>query len=269
MNYAESVTICVLLYGDYPALAQRCLASIAALAAALPAGTRPQLRIGMNAVSAATRSVVEGLFTRVDYDVLVLDSGENLCKYPIMRRMLYDIHGGVQRPQVMWFDDDSFIRTPTAAWLEAALRGVTPQTPVCGQVYRQKWRGGQQSWVKSQPWYGGKDPAERAQAVFVTGGWWCADMGFLRSIDYPWPALNHRGGDVLLGEAVFQQNRSLVRFSDGVSINAGTDGRSGSSARRGVDEPPLGSSFGQPSVVAPAAAPDALTQRRVRVLPRL
>jgi hypothetical protein len=237
-----SVTICALLYGDYPTLARRCLSSIASLNAALPPGQRCPVRIGMNAVSAATARVVLDLFSNVDYPVLGCESADNRCKYPVMRKLFYEVDDGIDTSHVMWFDDDSYIRTPTRRWLDDVLTTLG-DAAMCGDIWRIGWQGRQREWVRAQPWYGGKDPALRSQLVFVTGGWWCASAAALRDLNYPWETLTHRGGDTMLGEALLQQGRRFVKFTTGVAINADETGRNAAARRRGFDGPPIGKDF--------------------------
>jgi hypothetical protein len=246
---SDHFTICILLFGDFPQLARRCLTSIAPVAAA----TGVTLRIGMNAVSDATRSLVTELFSDANYQVIAIDSGENICKYPMMRKLLYELDGGVTTPRVMWFDDDSCVKDPTrgAAWLES-LRALAAGAALIGSKYTKSWEGKQREWVKAQPWYGGNDPTTRPKAVFVQGAWWVADMDVLRSLDYPWPALRHRGGDVMLGEAMLQRGMTILRYNDNVAINADAALTESKALRRGVDEKPVG--YGGPEA-APTIQP--------------
>src|SRR5688572_19313286 len=88
--FRPKFTIAVLLYGDYLPLAQRCIDSILRL----PNPTFWELRIGLNEVSAATYDYVSNLFmTQHDRQqrIRVYNSPQNIGKYPMMRRILYDV----------------------------------------------------------------------------------------------------------------------------------------------------------------------------------
>ena len=82
-----------------------------------------------------------------------------------------------------------------------------------------------------------------AQGKFITGGWWTIRSELLYRYNYPWPVLDHRGGDVMLGECLRQNNHVLRSFLSGVAINAGADGKNCTSPRRGFDSQPIGSGY--------------------------
>ena len=78
---SHDVTICALLYGDHPDLADRCLRSIVDTV-----GESAALRIGLNAVSPPVAAWVKA-WARPDE---IWESAENICKYPMMRRLFYE-----------------------------------------------------------------------------------------------------------------------------------------------------------------------------------
>ena len=203
-----NTTVLVLLFGDYCALATKCLDSVLAATAG-----RAEIRVGMNAVGDATREFVDslvrmGMLAREN----VYDSPENLHKYPMMRKLLY--YRPITTEFVMWFDDDSWIADPRPDWLndaEAAMRGVD----MIGSPYTVALAGGQADWIKSQAWYTGQPFRRNAKQqdviAFCTGGWWTIRTAVLRRYDWPIIALNHRGGDVMLG-ALCQQQQLLQQW---------------------------------------------------------
>lgn len=225
----ELFTICVLCYGEHFELASRCLNSLCS-ADRVPG---LDLRIGLNSVCESTRSLACQLAPES-----IWESPTNRHKYPVMREML---HGSrpVTRPFTMWFDDDSFITQPLSDWLQLIVDRMQI-ADLLGSVYRAPWQGRQQEFVRQQAWYAGKDPAARPHVHFATGGWWTMRTPVLYKYDYPWPFLDHRGGDVLLGELCHQQNLRLVHFRQGVCINADAHGRESRSPRRGFDQKPAG-----------------------------
>lgn len=225
-------TICVLLYGNYPRLAQRCISSIIN---AVPKDSC-ELRIAMNAVP---QSVSDWVKTQQPDHVFEFE--DNIHKYPAMRQM---VHGVVPivTPYTMWFDDDSYVSDTSGNWLplvETAMQSAD----MIGSLYMLNWIGKQRDFVKAQPWYTGKDPELRSKIRFATGGWWTMRTELLYRYNYPWPVLDHRGGDAMLGELCFQQDLRLRQFNTGVCINADDQGRESRSPRRGFDQRPVGHDF--------------------------
>jgi len=235
-------TIFVLLYGEWTPLAMRCIESITKYAQeAYP----ENIRVGVNSGCAETYDYLSLLVNEgYLFDCNIYWSRENIHKYPLMRQMMYDSDNPIETPYVMWFDDDSYIKErPDSSFLrdvEAALshngHGGTPQ--MLGGVYTIQVMPNQQEWIRAQPWYTGSPISNPMR--FATGGWWTLETSIMRSLDYPWKCLDHRGGDVMLGAAVEQQGIVLRNFRHGVAINADMQGRESKSDRRGFDQPPCG-----------------------------
>lgn len=228
----DNFTICALFYGDHFDLALRCLTSL------LQGGLLPasHLRIGLNAVCPQTRELA---YQTAPGNVWEFE--ENQHKYPVMRQMIHGI-SPIRTPYTMWFDDDSFITQPLAAWLPL-VEARMADADLLGSVYQISWQGRQREFVKAQPWYAGKDPGERARIRFATGGWWTIRTDVLYRFNYPWPELDHRGGDAMLGEMCYQQGLRLKHFRDGVKINADSSGKESAAPRRGFDQRPIGFDF--------------------------
>ena len=238
------VHYCVLLYGDYPHLAERVLGSMTDRLR-LP---NRRITVGMNAVSAATRDYVQGLQARgLLGENAVVESKENIHKYPMMRQLFYR-HLPTSCDAVCWFDDDSYLKPVAYDWeqrLEVAMQGAE----MVGSLYWQRFAGNQHLWVRHQPWYTGKPVEKGHRALFATGGWWCIWKEILWRHNWPIPELDHRGGDMMLGELCRQQGYRLRKFNDGVAINADARGRESKAKRRGFDSMSIGTKF------TPAAAP--------------
>ena len=253
MSMAEQLTVCALLHGNYEPLARRCLQSICAAKTAPDVG--PVLRVGVNDVGADTRQLLDDLgsggWLRAEN---LFDAGRNIHKYPMMRRMFYG--RPITTPYVMWFDDDSYI-TKHADFFEQVLSvmAATPQPAICGATYTMQLVAGQAEYIRAQPWFTGR-PVEPVMR-FVTGGWWTARMDFLREHDYPWPALDHNGGDVMLGALCAQQSARIAQLRRGVAINADDTGRESKAPRRGFSGPPLGKDF-SPSPAGPRGVAEYL-----------
>jgi hypothetical protein len=234
--------ICVLLYGDHVDLAKRCLGSICR---GVPAALPGRLRIGMNACCPATVEYVQSL---VKFEWVqpghVYESGKNIHKYPMMRRMLYDPTHPITTPRVMWFDDDSFIRLdPPVPFSDfqaqvCEILGPGPGPDLLGSVYTIGITPEQIEWIRNQPWFAGVKPSRKMR--FVTGGWWVARLETLSQFDYPWRDLDHRGGDVMLGALCEQQGLKIKHWNQGVAINADHRGQESKASRRGFDQQPIG-----------------------------
>lgn len=227
-------TICTLLYGEYPQLAARCLESILSL----PDTNRWELRIGMNAVCEETRQYVNRLFQESEntgWRLIKYDSQENICKYPMMRWMFND-HSTINSPYIMWFDDDSYIKTPTAEWLDSVERTMF-ECDMCGQPLTCQLQGNQEQWIRMQSWYKGKEVQQ--PTTFVAGGWWTIITDVIKKLMWPPVNIIHRGGDQMLGEALYQNGFKIKHFTDGLGINT-KDGKYGTSERRGLDPLPVG-----------------------------
>lgn len=242
----KPVTICVLTYGDYPALARAAIESILRHCDR----SRYLLVVGANAVGDETRRYLEALRAEGAIDRLHL-SVENVNKCPMMRRMLAE----VDTELVWWFDDDSYVAEPDALerWLEIA--GRAPESTVLwghqfffGNERDFSYGGDVVGFVRSARWYRGLEPpswepggkgefdfegrgAGDGRWFFVTGGCWLARTRALRLLDWPDPRLVKRNDDVFLCEAIRQQGWGVQDVGSlGVAINT--------EARRGGGEDP-------------------------------
>jgi hypothetical protein len=229
----------VLLYGDYPSLARRCLQS---LVDHIDKKYVAEVRIGLNAVSPATLTVLRDLVVKlpVPYHLYHETHMRNVGKYPLMRQMFYDSLLPL-RDNVMWFDDDSYLCCGPRWW--ETVSSWLDMFEVVGSIYRMPLLGDQAKAIAAQKWFGGR-PVKKGQLLqFVTGGWWAARRWVLQQWDYPFPALHHNGGDQLFGALCYQQNFRLKHFSAGVSINANEEGKESKAERRGISTVPLWSTW--------------------------
>ena len=260
----DKFTICVLLYGDFMQLADRCLRSIAE--------TIPRdhlnLRVGLNGVSSQVGEWVRSWVAEED----IFDFGDNRFKYPMMQQLMNGARP-ITTPYTMWFDDDSYLSgykltemNNTPQWLQLVEHHMV-NSDMIGAIYTINWQGMQREWVQDQAWYAGKVPSERQKIRFATGGWWTARTDMLRSLSYPWQNLKHRGGDTMLGEACYQHGLRLNHFNVGVKINADDSGRESKADRRGFDESPIGVNYdpgvGEALHRATATPPAATRLRRI------
>jgi hypothetical protein len=211
----QRFTVCILFYGDYPALTKRALSS-------LYKTVDPklfELRIGMNAVSAATKEVVNS-FTRRYTNITVYSSDVNLFKYPMMRKMFYD--KPITTKYVMWLDDDShFVASDWLPKLDAFVQANT-KAKVIGRKYFIGLNSGQVRWIQQASWYRNKPlPCCKTTPVshFVTGGWWIAEVKLIREANWPDPRLQNNGGDTNFGACCHQLGVDLYQHYYGIRIS--------------------------------------------------
>lgn len=231
-------SVCVLTYGDYPGLARRCLGSIIESS---PWRYVADLRIGANNISDSTSAVLvkmlDSLAGRVSIPVYSYAAGlggERVGKYPLMRRMLYDA-GLPLSDYVVWFDDDSFIDPSLgeAWWRDLASFVDANDADMVGSLYRLTggYRPSQADGIRNSRWYAGK---EIGNPLFATGGWWAARSSVLAAWDYPFPEIDHNGGDSILGQLIHQRGYKLCAYKRGVYINwDGSRGGESRARRRG------------------------------------
>lgn len=225
----------VLLYGDYPELAHRVLNS---LYMHCDKEYVTDIRVGLNAVSDATAQLVRGFGAALPVPCFVYRevTGRNVLKYPLMRKMLYDVNNPITASRWMWFDDDSYMQSkrPMYWWLKFTELWEEQKPVLVGSPYRPgyTWNKYEIEAIKKQRWYNGKDL--KIKCSFMTGGWWAANVNFLAKWDYPVRELKHNGGDVLLGEICRQQEANMVPFKLDVAINANKSGQESKASRRGM-----------------------------------
>jgi len=209
------VTICVLLYGDFPALSQRCLQSIYQTVDP----SLFELRLGLNAVSARVRRLLDHYIVSKG-NVRLYEETANIYKYPLMRKMFYK--PGLDSRWVIWFDDDS--HAVSGNWLAGLDKFVTanPGAKMVGKKYFYHLTPGQLTWIKEAKWYKGKPQRTRRgmpKTDFLTGGWWAMRTSAVKRLHWPDPRISHNGGDVMLGEACYQNDIMIQQFYNGVRIS--------------------------------------------------
>lgn len=219
--------VCALFYGDFPLLAQRCAGTLRALRAT----GRVDLRVGLNAVSPATRQVIDTLLPGVDG----IAADPQIYKFPMMRRLVHEYRGDATH--LMWFDDDTCLHpgTHVPGWLQSVTQRAAASPGSLGSVYTQRLTERQKAWIREQPWYTGRDIPD--DVVFNTGGWTVVPLEVLRRWDWPGPELQHAGGDMVLGELLHQQGLPVEQFRVSLAINADEALRESAAPRRGYSEP--------------------------------
>lgn len=234
MSSMHQHLICILLYGDYTHLAQRCLSGL--LANTDHANLQARVRIGLNQVSQATYQYVCNLAARFDWSVVQCKA--NALKYPMMRQLFFETEAGLNGyDYVIWFDDDSYCGD--ARWLPTVY-ALMEDADMVGALYEAHLKGNQHLWIRNQPWYNGK-PVHAGDAFpFAVGGWWAIRTEILSAFNWPPVNIRHRGGDIMLGQLLRQHDFRLRAHHDYVRVNADEQGREEAAPRRGHDETAVG-----------------------------
>lgn len=223
------VTICVLLYGDYYDLHKRTLSQLINNTDA----NKYELRIGCNEVCQQTFDWIEQHVMSKIRAKLYIEK-ENICKYPIMRKMFVDLN----TKWVIWFDDD--VRIVDTSWLEKLLADMKKNTHIgCfGKQFFYHFRGHMEAFYKNATWYRNKpflvDPKRQMKkSDFMAGAFWAMKTAIIKKLDWPDRRLVSCGGDVALGVALHQNDVQLMQSYEGILVNDGAK-------RRGVSEPVAG-----------------------------
>lgn len=219
-------------------------------------GLRADVRLGLNGVGDKTREIVSGVVNEYLPHTVLIDAVQNIGKYPMMRQLFAARQ--ITAPLTMWFDDDSCIvpGTDISSWLERIKKQLTAFA-MLGSVYQQRFVGNQLAWIRAQPWYRGLAP--QPYAKFVTGGWWVIRTPVLQELQWPPDNLTHRGGDVMLGEALRQRGLRVGHFRDGLWINANEHGVEAKSPRRSPAEAAVGVDYAEDELAIALAMNTVMT----------
>ena len=211
-------TICVLLYGEYVQLHRRCINSILVNTPK----DKYKLIVGCNEVNAQTLEWLGTELPRVGVDHEVIIEAANTYKYPLMRKMFERNDSN----WLIWFDDDSHI-VDNPEWLQQTAAffqpGLNAGYHCFGKTYYYHLKTGQINWVKSAKWYKGREFRQNKghdTIDFCTGGFWAISTIALKALDWPDPRINHNGGDIMLGAALYQNELGMQQIKvPGITIS--------------------------------------------------
>jgi hypothetical protein len=225
----DSVTICILLYGQYYDLHKRLLDG---LVRSVPAKTTVSL--WLNQVSQPSFDMI----TRLPSNFKIFRvSADNTPKYIAMREMVAPLKADPNCKFMTWFDDDSQIVADD--WFPKLLQYIESKREenVCyiGQPYWVFHLPGQTEFMAKAPWYK-NIPWEiirgKPAITFAQGSFFVLRTDVLRQLDWPDPRLQHNGGDAMLACAVQQQGLPFHKYYYGIKPNA--------APRRGLNQVPAG-----------------------------
>lgn len=227
---AADVCICVLFYGaedKHFKLAQRVLnAPMRCLAK-----RNIEFRFGCNAVGAETTFFLQRQISDHFHRALLFHSPENIMKYPMMRRMLYE--PPIKAPVTMWFDHDSYLdpEDDVNDWLDRVLKNVAGCN-LLGSVQKNVISAEYISKQTAQPWF--NPDCDKTYLSYVVGGWWTIKTDLLLRFDWPPSDLKQKNGEIVLSAMFKHQNLSLCHFREGVRVNV-NDSNVEAAAPRTID----------------------------------
>lgn len=220
-EFGGKITICVLCYGDHYEMHRRCLNSILQT---VPAN-RLELRVAANCVGVDTITYLRGLpiFKLYEYE-------ENAFKYPIMRDMFWDEDDPIRTNYIAWFDDDAFVQHND--WLNRLVDTALKQPSSVGMYgipmyYRLTAYGfDPRIWFKESGWFRNRQfrnergmPAANGDTIHFCVGWfWVLKTDIMRACDIPCPRLLQAGGDIVVGEQLYQNGYHHKQFNLGKSL---------------------------------------------------
>lgn len=237
---APAFTVFALCYGEFPDMHHRFLS---ALTRTTPA-REFEVRVFCNALGPASRAVVDP-FCR-SRATRVYRSEKNLFKYPAMRRMFHDPEAPISSSWIIWLDDDSMCDI-NPNWGNnlrqtiAAARAKDPSVALVGDIRRTDLSNPRHlDWLRRASWHKGRPTRGRQRDVpvpngssvyFVSGGCWAMKTSMIVDAQVPDVRLQHNGGDVCIGEQVYQSGGTMVLWNQNKQQVV-----TSSAPRRGVDQ---------------------------------
>lgn len=215
------ITIFVLCYGDYYDMHVKCLDSILRT---VPLD-RLDLRIAANCVGQSSLNYIRTLPVTRTYLYR-----ENKYKYPIMREMFYDPDLPIVTNYLAWFDDSCHVQHNN--WLNLFAADVLNQ-PSSVAMYGIKLyytfdftKEDPRPWLERQPWHKGKQLRTHRGTPAPNGdrSHFCADWFFtlrtdvLKKCILPPEGVLQKGGDMLMGEVLYQHGYNIKTFNAAKSL---------------------------------------------------
>jgi len=216
-----SMTICVLMYGDYPEMHRSCLGNILKTTAK----DRRQIRVATNALCTKTRLWLEQLKEEGHIHTLI-NNTENKKKYPAMRQLFWDPDNPITTKWIVWFDDDT-IANRNMNWYPDLAHKIIAEYPkkarMVGDLYFFQLHTSQIAWAASRPWWRGRQlqtknrqPAPNGTNIwFAAGGFWALETAAMRAAGIPDPDIGNNGGDYMVGLQIWQQGYHTAAWNSG------------------------------------------------------
>lgn len=214
------VTLCLLTYGNYFDMHKRCLNAIANVPR-----ERLGLRVYLNNTCQETINLAENMLKSNRIEALYR-SDENKFKYPCMRKMFHDPDNPINTKWVIWFDDDTMADVDNY-WLEKMCQAVIDaegsdkKLGMLGPRYFFSMNNHHINWVKNASWYKGREFRDKAgnqapngfKIHFASGSCWMLRTECIKQCDIPDIRLKHNGGDIAIGEQIWQNGWNLKNWN--------------------------------------------------------
>lgn len=234
------MTFFVLLYGNYTDMHTRCLSAIQNT-------TNRQdidLRVYCNNVGADTDKLCQKM---LDSGVIstMYRSDTNKFKYPCMREMFHDEKNPINTKWAVWFDDDTMCDVDPL-WFDKFCAAINSNAisdsdfGMLGPIYHFAMQPKHADWIKQADWYKnkyfrdklGKPTVNGNKVFFVTGSFWAIRTDAIRQANIPDLRLTHNGGDICIGEQMWQNGYTLKNWNGDKRIVCWS-----STKRRGASQP--------------------------------
>jgi ADP-heptose:LPS heptosyltransferase len=214
------VTLCVLVYGNYFDMHKRCLGALAHVPR-----ERLGLRVYLNNACQETVDMAEAMYKSSRIEALYR-SDTNKFKYPCMRQMFHDPDNPIDTKWVIWFDDDTMADVDNY-WLEKLCQaaidasGSDKNLGMIGSRYFFSMNKEHINWVKSADWYKNREFRDKAgnqapngfKIHFASGSCWMLKTECIKQCDIPDKRLKHNGGDIAIGEQIWQNGWNLKNWN--------------------------------------------------------
>lgn len=238
-------TVFILFYGpvQYHPMHLRCLNGVLGT---IPAA-RMDLRIISNELCRESLELIEQLVADGRCSKHYRHE-TNRKKYPAMREAFYDPDHPITTNWLIWFDDDSMADIEQH-WLQRLGEQIVQFYPstenyrMFGAKYVWTLQHGQAAKYRTRPWYKGRPfrmhngrPSPNGnKVIFATGGFWCLHTETMRICGIPDAEIQHNGGDVTIGEQLYQNGFAVRQFNNDKNMVL-----TSSCPRRGLNEKPFG-----------------------------
>lgn len=214
------VTLCLLMYGDYHEMHKRCLTALAQTPR-----DRLELRVYLNQACPATVSLAESMHKGGRIAVLYR-SDTNKFKYPCMREMFHDKDNPITTKWTVWFDDDTMADVDNY-WLDKMAQAAIdasksdPKLGMLGARYFYSMSKPHIDWIKAAEWYRGREFRDKVgnqapngfKIHFASGSCWMLRTQCIKECHIPDIRLQHNGGDICIGEQIWQNGWNLKNWN--------------------------------------------------------
>ena len=209
----KSLSILIGCYGDFPEYSSRAVRSVVDNCVNRSSF---DIHVGLNQCCEKTITATRELLDSAQIDSLC-ESRENINKDPMMRLLIER----TQTPYMLWMDDDSHV---LEGWDVPILKFIEERHPFecAGHVY---WSGRSPDYLeflRKRSWWKGDEQylesCHKDRVWFATGGFFIANVAFLREVNFPDRAMIKKQDDLLLGDCISQNRGRLLDFGHDRSI---------------------------------------------------